>query len=244
MAWCDASARRMRPDGGLRLAAAVADRLNACGIASAVGTGANRLLAAMAAQGAPSGGAVRLTRAAVPGCLWPLPLNKLWGIPPEGLCAGLRNNLSTIGDLAAIGPLRAETVFGPDGPRLWRASYGRDDEPVPLHYDGPLPEIAVEQPLDPGDASTSGGTLALLAAAEGVSARLRRSGFVAAGLLLRIDPHGARCQAALAPPTDQTLEIFRAAVRLGAPGCTPPASGRRVRLEAWPLEPVPRSGLG
>lgn len=240
--WCDASAHRMRTADGLRLATAVAGRLSTCGIPAAVGVGSNRILASMAAHGAPEGGACRLTRAAVPNCIWPLPIGDLWGLSREALRTALGYGLHTIGDLAALGPLQAEAVFGAAGEKLWHAAYGRDDETVPLHYEGPLPEVAVEQPLDPGETTASGGTLALLAASERVSTRLRRAGLVAVGLQLRIDPGGLRQHAVLRPPTDRTLEIFRVAVRLGAPGCTAPAAGCRLHLQASPLEPAPPPG--
>ncbi len=240
--WCDASAHRTRTASGLRLATAISSKLTARGVRAAVGVGSNRVLAAMAAGCAPCGGSCRLTRAAVPSCIWPLPLDHLWGLSRDAIQIGLRCGLRTIGDLAALGPVRAGATFGTDGWKLWLAAYGRNDEAVPLHDCGPHPEIAVEQGLDPGETTASGGMLALLAASERMSHRLRCAGLVAAGLHLRVDPGGTSRQAALNPPTDRPLDLFRVAVQLGAPGCTAPAAGCRVLLKALALEPAPPPG--
>lgn len=116
--------------GGARARAVVAE-LRRLGVAGCrAGVGPQRGLAVLAADLAEPGAVLALTRADVPGTLWPLPIERLWGLG-GAVAAGLRREgVATVGDLVAAGPGWLRARLGARSHEVWAAALGRDHVPA------------------------------------------------------------------------------------------------------------------
>jgi len=117
-------------DGMARARAALAE-LRHAGVAGCCGgVGPQRVLALLAADLAEAGAVFALTRADVPGVLWPLPVERLAGIGGATAAALRRSGILTVGDVVAAGPGWLGARFGARSHELWSAALGRDATPA------------------------------------------------------------------------------------------------------------------
>ena len=211
------------------------------GLPVSIGIAENKLLAKMASGRRKPEGITTLRRADVPLCLWPLPVEDLFGVGPA-LGRRLASwNVRTIGDLAALGPDFCERRLGLAGRRLWAAAHGRDDSPVDPQAGG--------RPRSIGSATTLGRDVRtlgearpiLLGLVEKVARRLRQHELAAAALTVTMrsgDFRDSTRTSRLPAPTDLTMELFEASVALAQPRLDGAAGYRLLGVTAQDLRPA------
>lgn len=138
-----------------------------------IGIAPTKILAKMASDLEKPDGLVVITLEDIARQLWPLPVEKLFGVGPQ-TAAALRNlGLVTIGDLAHFPPETLQQRFGVYGPYLAKLAQGLDDSPVnPDSETVKSVGNSITLPQDTGAADEI--ETVLLALAEEVAARLRR----------------------------------------------------------------------
>jgi len=153
---------------------------------------------------------------AVPDRLWPLPVERLWGVGPrtgERLRAA---GLHAIGDLARAPAATLRAVAGEAGAaHLQALARGEDDRPV--HPGHEARSISEERTYDRDLTTPDAVDRALLERSEGVARELRRDGLVARTVHLKVrtgDFTTWTRALTLPEPTDLAEEIVEAARRL------------------------------
>jgi DNA polymerase-4 len=209
------------------------------GLAVSVGIAPVKMVAKIASDLAKPDGLRLVEPHEVRAFLDPLPAARLWGIGPVAEARLARAGLATIGDLARAPAARLERLLGAWGLEVAGLARGEDVREVDPWRD---PVSLSEENTFERDVSARGVLeAALLAHAEVVARRLRRSGFRARTVVLKLKlgrrvragPRGFRLltrRTTLAEATDDGAEIARSAREL-------------LRREA-PREPVRLLGVG
>jgi len=109
------------------------------GVVCRIGIGENKLLAKMACDSfakKQEKGIFWLTKEQLPETLWPLPVEKLYGVGSRMKRHLNRIGIYRIGQLAAYSPQVLARKWGINGDVLWRTAHGLDDSPVSpnAHY--------------------------------------------------------------------------------------------------------------
>ena len=154
-------------------------------ITASVGVAPNKFLAKIASDMEKPDGLVLLCHEDIPRLLWPLPIRRLWGVGPR-LEARLRAlSLQTVGDLAAFPLAKLEGCLGTTGARhLQHLAHGEDQRAVET---GGEPKSISEERTYGRDLRHPGQIdRALLARAEGVARDLRRKGYLAHTVHLKV----------------------------------------------------------
>jgi len=107
------------------------------GLTASVGIGPNKVLAKTASKLEKPDGLTLLTEADVPTRLYPLPVEKLFGIGSRTAEKLAKLGVETIGQLAAVPPEVLEEIFGIVGRLIHEAANGRDASPVIDEADTP-----------------------------------------------------------------------------------------------------------
>lgn len=189
------------------------------GLPSSAGLGPNPFVAKMASREAKPDGLLAVPSERVTDFLWPLPVDRMWGVGEATATTLHWLGLRTIGDLARTSPTTLQRALGPrQGEKLVELANGVD----PRRLTARRPEehersIGAQEtfPVDVYDPEVV--HRELLRLAERTSARLRRSRLV--GRTVTVSLHFANVSAitrslTLAEPTDLTDEIHRRAVQL------------------------------
>lgn len=100
------------------------------GLSCSVGVGPNKLLAKMATEFKKPGGLTVLKEDEVRSHVWPLPVEKLYGIGPAAGSFFHSMGIHTIGALAAVPQETLKKIFGVNGILLWESARGTDRSPV------------------------------------------------------------------------------------------------------------------
>ena len=207
------------------------------GVTLSVGLGPNRLLAKLAAErDKPRGFAVIGSEA--PGLLAGEPVSLLPGIGPRATARLATLGLTRLGQIQALAPDAAMRLLGPDGPALVRRARGEDDRPVsPVHE---TKSISAETTFERDIASPAELEAILWRLAEKLGGRLRKAGFAAGGITLKLKTAQfalrTRSQRLSAPTTLPDL-LFQAARGLLAREADGTAF-RLIGLGAQPLRPA------
>ncbi|MGL4208902.1 MAG: Y-family DNA polymerase, partial [Candidatus Adiutrix sp.] len=109
--------------------------------------------------------------------LWPLSLNKLWGVGAVTLKKLHSFGLKTVGDLAALEQSFLVTQFGQSGGQLWRLANGIDPREVTPHNE--IKSISSETTFPQDLNKAADIKAALLGQSLKAVERLRQSGFLA-----------------------------------------------------------------
>jgi DNA polymerase-4 len=108
----------------------------ATGLTCSIGVTPNKLLAKIASELGKPDGLTVLTRADLPGRIWPLPPAVINGIGPKAQARLEALGLTSIGALAAADPGHLVREFGQSyGVWLVEAAHGRDDRPLVTERD-------------------------------------------------------------------------------------------------------------
>ncbi len=197
------------------------------GLTASVGVATTKLVAKIASDLRKPDGLVVVPPGEEADFLAPLPISRLWGVGRQTAGALREYGVATIGDLAALPPDLLVRRFGKHGAALVDRARGVDADPV-----GDLDaakSVGHEHTFDVDTSDRETIERTLLGMAEGVSGRLRASGFKAATVTVKIRDSSFRTitrQRTLPEPTDLTEPIWRAAVELARPE----VRGVRIRL--------------
>lgn len=165
---------------GIKARIREAERLTA-----SVGIAPNKFLAKVASDLEKPDGLVLLSLSDVPGRLWPMPVQRLWGVGPKTAerlrCGGIR----TIGEVARVPPKALAALVGEGGAaHLGALARGEDDRPVvPTHE---AKSISEERTYGTDLTDPRAIDRALLARAEGVARELRREGLCARTVHIKV----------------------------------------------------------
>ncbi len=158
-----------------------------------VGIGPNRLIAKMASGWDKPDGLTIITQEQLPHILDDLPAAELWGVGPQTAERLRRLGVRTVYDLRQIPLLLLEREFGALGRWLSNAARGQDDEPVrPYHALRPAKSVSHEITLEHDTRDLQFLRRSLLALAEKVGRRLRRSDCRGRVVTLKVKFHDFR----------------------------------------------------
>ena len=205
---------------GERLRAAMRDET---GLAVSVGIAPVKMVAKIASDVAKPDGLCEVRAGTVRTFLDPLPIGRLWGVGPVAEARLVHAGFATIGDLARAERPYVERHLGEWGLDVARLARGEDVREVAPWHD-PV-SMSEENTFDRDVADRATLERAILAHAEAVARRLRRSGWRARTLVLKLKlggrvregPRGFPLltrRATFGEPTDDGTELSRAACEL------------------------------
>ena len=213
---------------GARVAAWLKERIRAAErLTASVGVAPNKFLAKVASDLEKPDGLVVLSAADVPARLWPMPVERLWGVGPKTAPRLRGAGMQTVGDVARrpVGDL--EAILGEGwGASLQALARGEDDREVSVDREARSisEERTYEEDLRDPDAIDR----ALLARAEGVAQTLRHEGLVARTVHIKVRTGDFTTWTrahTLPAPTDlaeilvrAARDLFRERIRLGRMG--------------------------
>jgi DNA polymerase-4 len=220
---------------GARVKQAIRDELH---LTASVGIAPNRLLAKMASDWDKPDGLAVVRPEDLPHILDDLPVWALWGVGPATAARLERMGVRSIADLRRIPALLLEREFGAAGRRLYDGARGIDRDPVKpqdpagagSHGLRDSKSMSHEVTLERDTSDRERLILHLLALSDGVAYRLRRHGYKARTVTLKLRFSNMHCitrQCRLIEPTDLEDALFRESSRLLRRG---DFGGRRVRL--------------
>ena len=190
------------------------------GLSASLGVAANKQVAKVASDFDKPGGLTVVRPGEEAAFLAPLPARALWGVGPvtaERL-AGI--GVHTVGDLASLPDETLRAAFGRHGPDLGRRARGSDDSPIVVEHE--RKSISQERTFDRDIAELRPLKQHLWRMSQAVAGYLKRSeaaGGVVAIKLRYSDFSTLTRQMTLPVPSDDAVEIYRAALALlSAPG--------------------------
>jgi nucleotidyltransferase/DNA polymerase involved in DNA repair len=216
------------------------------GLTASVGVAPNKFLAKLASDMDKPDGLTVISMEDLAGKVWPLPVERLWGVGPRTAQRLRAGGIDTIGRLVEHDPSLLEARLGANAANHLRAlGRGEDDRPVSSerrHKSISEERTYGEDLTDPEDIDR-----AMLARAVGVARQLRRQGIVARTVHIKVRTgdfttwtrsHTLPSRTDLPEPiVEAARRLFRERIRL---------AGRGVRLlgvGVSGLEPA-RSGQG
>ena len=173
-------------DAGAAIARKLKDRIRSQErLTASVGVAPNKFLAKLASDLEKPDGLVVLPKEAIPKMLWPLPVERLWGVGPKGADKLRLGGLRTIGDVARTAEDAIASLMGASMARHVKALAGGEDDRA-VEHDRASRSISEERTYtddlrDPREIDR-----ALLARAQGVARQLRREGLVARTVHLKV----------------------------------------------------------
>jgi len=198
------------------IARAVKDRVRSeVQLTASVGVAPNKFLAKLASDLQKPDGLVVVKEEDLDGFLAPLPISRLWGVGKATLPEFERLGVHTFGDALglSLGTLRQH--FGENGERFFQLVRGIDDRPVLPDREAKSISHEVTFPADVADGEHLRSVI--LEQMEQVSRRLRRHGFVARTVMLKIrygDFSTITRRETLHEATDQTDALWSVATKL------------------------------
>ena len=210
--------------GSLRLlgsATQIASRLKAkilavTGVTASVGVAPNKFLAKLASDMDKPDGLTVIRPDNAVAILGPLPVGRIFGVGPkaERMLNGL--GVRTIGDLRKIDlAVLARRVGDDEAARYRRLALGQDDRPVVPDHEAK--SVGQEETFGQDLADPQAVRDVMLRQAEEVGARVRRHGFFARGVVVKIrfgDFQTITRRTTLPRPTDATADLWTAAREL------------------------------
>ncbi len=197
---------------GLRLKRLIREGV---GLVCSVGLAPNRLIAKIASDFDKPDGLVVVPPEEASRFLAPLPVRRLPGVGPR-LAERLRSvGVDRVADLRRFSQEELTRIFGSMGERLFETARGIDD--TPLHRPAKSKSISAEQTLERDTADKEVLVPLLAAQALRVSRRLRREGFLARTVVLKLkhsDFKQVTRSRSLDRAVDETGVIFRAGLDL------------------------------
>jgi nucleotidyltransferase/DNA polymerase involved in DNA repair len=197
-------------------------------LTASVGVASSKLVAKIASDMQKPDGLVVVPPGGEAAFLAPLPVRRLWGVGPKLEEQLAKLGVVTIGDLAALDPLRLERRLGTHGQDMQRLARGEDERPVSA---GPweAKSLGQEHTYDRDTDDRARLRATLLDLADAVAARLRRHGLRARTVTLKYRDEEFRTTTharTLGEATDSGSALFETAWALFGEV----HRGRRVRL--------------
>jgi len=196
-----------------------------------IGIAPSKIMAKLASTVFKPDGLTILTQEDIPAILYPLPVEKLWGVGPVTVKALNSAGIETIGQLAAQNISDLRRRFGQCGEMLGRLARGDDhSEVLPMDDQPDEKSVGHERTFsrDTGDWDYLKATLNYIA--DLVGSRLRRLNFLGRTVTLKyrfpdFATHTRRMT--IESPTDDTQRIYSISCALAKHALGP---GRKVRL--------------
>lgn len=186
------------------------------GLPASVGIASNKMLAKLASEAAKPDGLRHISFPSQLDFLHGLPVSSLWGVGPATLASLRRLGVVTVGDLAGIPKETLVRHLGPaSGSHLHELSMGHD--PRPVEPDIETKSLSVEETYPRDLEGRPVLESALLAQAQRLSTRLRRSGLAGRTIILKVrfDDFTTVTRSMTADAAhDGPREIYREAVAL------------------------------
>ena len=189
----------------------------ATGLVASVGVAPNKFLAKLASDLEKPDGLTVIPESAagIEAVLSPLKISKIWGIGPATQRRLEQRGIRTVADLRRLSQEQLRTNFGDHAQRYWRLSRGLDDRPVVP--DREAKSVGHEQTFGQNLAEPDAVLAVVLDQAEQVGFRLRRHGFRAKTVTLKIrygDFQTVTRSATLDQATDLTQTLYETAKTL------------------------------
>ena len=154
------------------------------GVTVSVGLSYCKFLAKLASDLDKPRGFSIIGRAEALPTLAPMSVSRLWGVGKVAEARLARQGLTTIGDLQALDEKAAAARLGDDGRRLWRLARGIDARRVTPERE--TKSVSSETTFEIDVADRDELTRALLSHCDRVAARLRKGGFAARAVTLKL----------------------------------------------------------
>ncbi len=206
------------------------------GLTASVGISATKYVAKVASGHDKPGGLTVVAPTEARQWLAPQPVARLWGAGPKTQQRLAELGLGTIGDVAAADPRWLESQLGKAGSHFHQLAHARDPRPVATSR--AARSIGSERTLTLDVKSPTEIAFQLRRAADSVGRRLRRHGYVAKGVRVKLKRSDFRLltrQRRLAEPTDRTEELYATAIAL-LPEFGDPGPFRLIGIAAYDLE--------
>lgn len=201
------------------------------GLTCSIGIAPTKIMAKLASSVFKPDGLTILENADVESVLYPLPVEKMWGIGPVATKALNNAGIMTIGDLAKFDLRKLKRMLGQNGEVMGRIARGDEQSPVLSPEDQPDEKsIGHERtfPHDSADPDYLHATLFYLA--DLVSRRMRRNGYRGRTITVRIresDFTTITRRTTITSATDRLAVIYKCSAELFD---TNWRSGRKLRL--------------
>ena len=185
------------------------------GLSASLGVAANKQVAKVASDFDKPGGLTVVQPGDEASFLAPLPARALWGIGPvtaERL-AGLE--VTTIGQLAALSEDDLRAAFGRHGAEMAQRARGIDDRPVVTEYE--RKSVSQERTFDRDLTELRALKVRLWRMSQGVAEYLQHNELAGGTVAIKLrysDFTTLTRQMSLAVPTDDAIEVYRAALVL------------------------------
>ena len=160
--------------------------------------------------------------------LAPLPVRALWGIGPVTAERLAAMAVTTIGQLATLSEDDLRAAFGRHGPEMAQRARGIDDRPVITEYE--RKSVSQERTFNQDLTELHALKVRLWRMSQGVAEYLQRNELAGGTVAIKLrysDFTTLTRQMSLAVPTDDAIEVYRAALVLLERTWEP---GRPVRL--------------
>jgi len=229
-AFLDISGLRRHYPSGAAVATAIRNRVESeAGLPSSVGAATSKFVAKLASEAAKPNGQLVVPAGKELEFLHPLPVRALWGVGEATFAALEGLGVHTIGELAetpqeAVVRRLGEAV----GAHLWELAWARD--PRPVETGGNPKSISVEETYERDLIAADEIDQALFTQSERVARRLRKAGFVARTISIKVrftDFTTVTRSHTFEAPVDLTSDIYHSVRRLLARVAR---DGRPVRL--------------
>jgi DNA polymerase-4 len=188
------------------------------GLTASVGVATSKLVAKVASDLRKPDGLVVVEPGAEAAFLAPLPISRLWGVGERTASALADHGVRTIGDLAGLPDDLLVRRFGRHGSQL--AARARGVDPSPVAGSEAARSVSHEHTFTIDTADVDELQRTLLALSEGVAGRLRAGGVRARTVSVKVRDSAfvtISRQRTLSAPTDETEDIYRAALELAQP---------------------------
>ena len=230
---------------GRRIAAAIKQEIrDRERLTGSAGVAPNKFLAKVASDLEKPDGLVVFPLEEVPARLWPLPVERLWGVGPKTAERLRENGLATISDLVHAAEGRLARILGEgSAAHLLALAHGHDDRAVESGREAK----SISEERTYGDDLTRPADVdkALLARADGVARELRHQGLVARTVHIKVrtgDFETVTRAKTLSEPTDLAEVVLAAARELFRERVV--LKGRGVRLLGVGVSGLEPAGAG
>mgnify|MGYP001352924344 CR=1 FL=1 len=213
-------------------------------LTGSAGVAPNKFLAKVASDLEKPDGLVVFPLEEVPTRLWPLPVERLWGVGPKTAERLRANGFARIADVASAGADRLARILGEgSAEHLLALAHGRDDRVVQPGREAK--SISEERTYGEDLTRPADVDKALLARADGVARELRHEGLVARTVHLKVrtgDFETVTRSRTLSEPTDLAEVLLEAARELFRDRIA--LRGRGVRLLGVGVSGLEPAGAG
>jgi len=208
------------------------------GLSASLGVAANKLVAKVASDRDKPGGLTVVRPGEEAAFLAPLPVRALWGIGPVTAQKLAAMGVSTVGELARVAEADLRARFGSQGAEMARQALGIDERTVVTEHE--RKSVSQERTFRRDLSDHQALKQQLWQLSQGVAEDLKRADLAAATIALKLryaDFTTLGRQMTLSVPTDDEVEIYRAALTLFERAWQPGQPVRLLGVAARQLSP-------